>query len=49
MPTAIDLFACLGKWSTGARAAVIRILWAANQWPEAVKGHAANHKDTEHV
>lgn len=49
MTTAIDLFAGLGGWSTGARAAGVQVLWAANHWPEAVKWHAANHKDTEHV
>ncbi|MNO67532.1 Modification methylase HhaI [compost metagenome] len=49
MPTAIDLFAGLGGWSTGARAAGVQVLWAANHWPEAVKWHAANHASTEHV
>jgi DNA (cytosine-5)-methyltransferase 1 len=49
MTTAIDLFAGLGGWSTGARAAGVQVLWAANHWPEAVKWHAANHQDTEHV
>ncbi|MBO9552129.1 DNA cytosine methyltransferase [Pseudomonas sp.] len=49
MTTAIDLFAGLGGWSTGARAAGVQVLWAANHWPEAVKWHAANHKNTEHV
>ncbi|MDU9394584.1 DNA cytosine methyltransferase [Pseudomonas sp. zfem002] len=49
MTTAIDLFAGLGGWSTGARAAGVKVLWAANHWPEAVKWHAANHPDTQHV
>lgn len=49
MTTAIDLFAGLGGWSTGARAAGVQVLWAANHWPEAVKWHAANHQDTDHV
>ena len=49
MTTAIDLFAGMGGWSTGARAAGVKVLWAANHWPEAVKWHAANHTDTEHV
>lgn len=49
MTTAIDLFAGLGGWSTGARAAGVQVLWAANHWPEAVKWHAANHKDTDHI
>ena len=34
MTTAIDLFAGLGGWSTGARAAGVQVLWAANHWPE---------------
>ena len=33
MTTAIDLFAGLGGWSTGARAAGVQVLWAANHWP----------------
>jgi DNA (cytosine-5)-methyltransferase 1 len=49
MTTAIDLFAGLGGWSTGARNAGIDVLWAANHWPDAVKWHAANHPETEHV
>lgn len=49
MTTAIDLFAGMGGWSTGARAAGVQVLWAANHWPEAVKWHAANHQDTYHV
>lgn len=46
---AIDLFAGLGGWSTGARMAGIDVIWAANHWPEAVKWHSANHPDTHHV
>ncbi|GLO23522.1 DNA cytosine methyltransferase [Pseudomonas putida] len=49
MPTAIDLFAGLGGWSTGARAAGVQVLWAANHWPVAVEWHSANHPDTQHV
>lgn len=47
MPTAIDLFAGLGGWSTGARAAGVQVLWAVNHWPEAVRYRAtsANHGD----
>jgi len=30
MPTAIDLFAGLGEWSTGARNARVEVIWAAN-------------------
>lgn len=49
MPTAIDLFAGLGGWSTGARDAGVEVLWAANHWPVAVEWHSANHPDTLHV
>lgn len=49
MTKAIDLFAGFGGWSTGARAAGVQVLWAANHWPEAVKWHSANHPDTQHV
>lgn len=49
MTTAIDLFAGLGGWSTGSRAAGVQVLWAANHWPEAVKWHSANQPDTQHV
>jgi DNA (cytosine-5)-methyltransferase 1 len=46
---AIDLFAGLGGWSTGARMAGVNVSWAANHWPVAVEWHAANHPDTQHV
>lgn len=49
MITAIDLFAGLGGWSTGARLAGVNVLWAANHWPAAVEWHSANHPDTIHV
>lgn len=49
MTTAIDLFAGLGGWSTGARMAGVEVLWAANHWPVAVEWHSANHPDTVHV
>ncbi|MGE6387330.1 DNA cytosine methyltransferase [Pseudomonas sp. NPDC078416] len=49
MTTAIDLFAGIGGWSTGARAAGFEVLWAANHWPVAVEWHSANHPDTLHV
>ncbi|NPZ19492.1 DNA cytosine methyltransferase [Pseudomonas aeruginosa] len=49
MTTAIDLFAGLGGWSTGARMAGARVLWAANHWPKAVEWHSANHPDTAHA
>lgn len=46
---AIDLFAGAGGFSTGARMAGARVLWAANHWPLAVQWHAANHPDVEHA
>lgn len=46
---AVDLFAGAGGFSTGARMAGARVLWAANHWPLAVQWHAANHPDTEHA
>lgn len=49
MTTAIDLFAGLGGWSTGARMAGVEVLWAANHWPAAVEWHSANHPDATHV
>lgn len=49
MIAAIDLFAGLGGWSTGASMAGINVLWAANHWPDAVEWHAANHPDTIHA
>lgn len=47
--TAIDLFAGLGGWSTGARMAGIDVVWAANHWPAAVEWHARNHPNATHV
>lgn len=49
MPTAIDLFAGLGGWSTGARTAAVQVLWAANHWPIAVEWHSANHPHAQHA
>lgn len=46
---AIDLFAGLGGWSTGARMAGIDVVWAANHWPVAVEWHSQNHPDALHV
>jgi DNA (cytosine-5)-methyltransferase 1 len=46
---AIDLFSGAGGFSTGARMAGCRVLWAANHWPLAVQYHAANHTDTQHA
>ncbi|MCL6397252.1 DNA cytosine methyltransferase [Pectobacterium carotovorum subsp. carotovorum] len=47
--TAIDLFAGMGGWSTGARQAGVNVLWAANHWPDAVKWHSENHPDADHI
>lgn len=49
MITAIDLFAGLGGWSTGATMAGVNVLWAANHWPDAVEWHSANHPHTIHA
>lgn len=46
---AIDLFAGLGGWSTGAKAAGVHVVWAANHWPAAVEWHAQNHPETIHA
>jgi len=45
---AIDLFAGAGGFSTGASAAGVRVVWAANHWPFAVQTHALNHPETAH-
>ena len=49
MINAIDLFAGLGGWSTGASMAGVNVLWAANHWPDAVEWHSANHPSTIHA
>jgi DNA (cytosine-5)-methyltransferase 1 len=46
---AIDLFAGAGGSSEGARAAGVRVVWAANHCPIAVRVHAANHPETAHA
>lgn len=46
---AIDLFAGAGGLSEGARMAGVKVLWAANHWPLAVKYHAQNHPDAQHL
>jgi DNA (cytosine-5)-methyltransferase 1 len=46
---AIDLFAGLGGWSTGAVMAGADVVWAANHWPDAVRWHEQNHPEVEHV
>lgn len=45
---AIDLFAGWGGLTTGAEAAGVEVVWAANHWPLAVETHALNHPDTVH-
>jgi DNA (cytosine-5)-methyltransferase 1 len=45
---AIDLFAGLGGFSTGAAMAGCNVVWAANHWPAAVEWHAKNHPATQH-
>lgn len=46
---AIDLFAGLGGFSTGAQMAGVNVVWAANHWQSAVDMHAANHPGTAHA
>lgn len=48
MTTAVDLFAGAGGFSTGARAAGVEVLLAANHWPAAVRTHARNHPGVDH-
>lgn len=46
---AVDLFAGLGGWTTGATMAGVEVVWAANHWPAAVEWHSANHPGTIHA
>lgn len=46
---AIDLFAGAGGFSTGARLAGHKVVWAANHWPDAVEWHSKNHPDAMHI
>jgi DNA (cytosine-5)-methyltransferase 1 len=46
---AIDLFAGAGGFSTGAMMAGIKVVWAANHWPDAVEWHSKNHPDAQHI
>lgn len=46
---AVDLFAGWGGFTEGATAAGVKVAWAANHWPLAVRAHAANHPEAEHV
>lgn len=45
----VDLFAGAGGFSTAARMAGHKVVWAANHWPEAVRVHSQNHQDTAHA
>lgn len=45
----IDLFAGAGGFSTGARLAGHKVVWAANHWPDAVEWHSRNHPDAIHI
>lgn len=49
MLRAVDLFAGAGGTTLGAQAAGLRVVFAANHWPEAVARHQANHPEVEHV
>lgn len=49
MATAVDLFAGIGGNTTGAKAAGINVLWAANHNPMVVNFHERNHPDTAHA
>lgn len=46
---AIDLFAGLGGFSTGATLAGVDVAWAANHWPLAVEYHARSHPGAAHA
>jgi len=46
---AADLFAGAGGFSTGAKQAGCKVVWAANHWQAAVDIHAANHPKTVHA
>ncbi len=49
MTIAIDLFAGMGGFSTGAAMAGVNVVWAGDHWPAAVEMHARNHPATAHV
>lgn len=46
---AIDLFAGMGGFSTGAKQAGVEVVWAANHWQSAVDMHAINHPGAQHA
>lgn len=48
MITAVDLFAGLGGNTVGAKAAGIKVLWAANHNPLVVDFHSRNHPEVLH-
>lgn len=45
---AVDLFAGWGGFSQAAEQVGVRVVYAANHWPLAVRAHAQNHPDTLH-
>jgi DNA (cytosine-5)-methyltransferase 1 len=45
---AIDLFGGVGGFTLGAQRSGMRVVYAANHWPFAVRAHAANHPDVHH-
>jgi DNA (cytosine-5)-methyltransferase 1 len=47
--TCVDLFAGAGGFSTGAKMAGAKVVWAANHWMAAVETHQANHPETAHA
>ena len=49
MKIGIDLFSGAGGFTTGATAAGVNVVLAANHWDAAVECHAANHPGVEHV
>lgn len=46
---AVDFFAGIGGFTTGAKMAGVHVAWAANHWPAAVDMHARNHPETIHA
>lgn len=46
---AVDLFSGFGGFTTGAIAAGVKVVWAANHWRAAVDVHKLNHPDTDHA
>ncbi len=46
---AVDFFAGAGGWTTGATAAGVNVVAAANHWPIAVASHKLNHPHTQHI